>query len=69
MKQTILKLGLAAFLGGILSGAAADSLPFHSWAKSPPMGWNSWDCYGAGVWESNVIANAEYMDKNLKSHG
>ncbi|MGA2854713.1 MAG: glycoside hydrolase family 27 protein [Verrucomicrobiota bacterium] len=33
------------------------------------MGWNSWDCYGAGVWESNVIANADYIAKFLKPHG
>ncbi len=33
------------------------------------MGWNSWDCYGAGVWESNVIANADYMARFLKPHG
>ena len=42
---------------------------FWSWAKTPPMGWNSWDCYGAGVWESNVLANADYMARNLKPHG
>lgn len=33
------------------------------------MGWNSWDCYGAGIWESNVIANADYMARQLKPHG
>ena len=33
------------------------------------MGWNSWDCFGAGVTEQDVLANAEYMEKNLKSHG
>ncbi len=33
------------------------------------MGWNSWDCYGAGVNEEQALANAEYMAKNLKSHG
>ena len=33
------------------------------------MGWNSWDCFGAGVWQTNVLANAEYMARNLKSHG
>ncbi|HZR20643.1 MAG TPA: glycoside hydrolase family 27 protein [Verrucomicrobiae bacterium] len=33
------------------------------------MGWNSWDCYGAGIWESNVIANADYMAQFLKPHG
>jgi hypothetical protein len=42
---------------------------FHQWALTPPMGWNSWDCYGAGVWEPDVLANADYMEKNLKSHG
>jgi hypothetical protein len=19
---------------------------FHQWAATPPMGWNSWDCFG-----------------------
>ena len=33
------------------------------------MGWNSWDCYGAGVWESNVVANADYLAAHLKTHG
>ena len=41
-------------------------LPFHSWAPTPPMGWNSWDCYGPTVTEAEVKANAEYMAKNLK---
>jgi alpha-galactosidase len=44
-------------------------LAHWAWASTPPMGWNSWDCYGAGVWESNVIANADYIAKHLKSHG
>ncbi len=35
----------------------------------PPMGWNSWDCYGASVREDEVRANAEYMAKNLKEYG
>ena len=38
-------------------------------AKTPPMGWNSWDCYGDSVNEEQLIGNAEYMAKNLKSHG
>lgn len=38
-------------------------------AKTPPMGWNSWDCYGASVNEAQVRANAEYMAKNLKDYG
>jgi alpha-galactosidase len=38
-------------------------------AATPPMGWNSWDCYGNTVREAEVKANAEYMAKNLKAHG
>ena len=36
---------------------------------TPPMGWNSWDCYGAAVDEKTVRANAEYMAKHLKQYG
>ncbi|MDO4562699.1 MAG: alpha-galactosidase [Clostridia bacterium] len=38
-------------------------------AKTPPMGWNSWDCFGASVRESEVMANADYMAQKLKSYG
>jgi alpha-galactosidase len=38
-------------------------------AATPPMGWNSWDCYGASVTESEVKGNADYMAAHLKSHG
>lgn len=38
-------------------------------AKTPPMGWNSWDCYGAGVTEADLLGNSEYMAKHLKKFG
>ena len=38
-------------------------------AKTPPMGWNSWDCYGAAVTEDIVRKNAEYMAQHLKQYG
>ncbi len=38
-------------------------------AQYPPMGWNSWDCYGAAVTEDIVRQNAEYMAKHLKDYG
>jgi len=38
-------------------------------AKHPPMGWNSWDCYGAAVTEETVRQNAQYMAKRLKPYG
>lgn len=42
---------------------------FKQWAQTPPMGWNSWDCYGPTVEEHEVKANADYMAKELKQHG
>lgn len=38
-------------------------------AMTPPMGWNSWDCYGAAVTEEQLLKNAEYMARNLKRYG
>ena len=38
-------------------------------AKTPPMGWNSWDCYGAAVDERTVKQNADYMAAHLKQFG
>ena len=37
--------------------------------KTAPMGWNSWDCYGASVTEDIVRKNAEFMAENLKKYG
>ena len=38
-------------------------------AQYPPMGWNSWDCWGAAVTEETVRKNAEYMASKLKPYG
>ena len=77
-KKTIL---LSAILIGLAVSAALAQTPqntepagekppkFYQWALTPPMGWNSWDCYGAGVNQDDTLANADYMEKNLKSHG
>ena len=37
--------------------------------KRAPMGWNSWDCYGATVDEETVRQNAKFMADNLKDFG
>lgn len=44
-------------------------MAFHSWAVTPPMGWNSWDCYGPTVTENEVKANTDYMARYLKKFG
>jgi len=38
-------------------------------ALTPPMGWNSYNCYGSAVYEDEVKANADYMAKYLKPFG
>ncbi len=38
-------------------------------APYPPMGWNSWDCYGAAVNEEQLLGNALYMRDNLLEYG
>lgn len=38
-------------------------------AATPPMGWNSYNCFGSAVYEREVKANADYISANLKQHG
>ena len=46
-----------------------DATLWREWAKTPPMGWNSYDCFGAAVYESEVKANADVMAERLKKFG
>src|ERR1700677_3241495 len=69
-----LAVGLICCPALTLSAMAGDQMPtdppqFYQWATTPPMGWNSWDCFGAAVTEAQVRANADYMAQNLKQHG
>ncbi len=68
----LLYLSLAVLLfscSGEKSKSTANSKEFHQWAETPPMGWNSWDCFGPSVVEEEVKANADYMAENLKEFG
>jgi len=38
-------------------------------AQTPPMGWNSYNCFGSAVHEDEVKANADYVANNLKQYG
>lgn len=38
-------------------------------AARPPMGWNSWDCFGASVTEEEVLQNARHLAEHLLPHG
>ena len=57
------------FLATALSAQSQSTSKHHSWAPTPPMGWNSWDCFGPTVTESEVKQNADYMAKYLKPYG
>ena len=46
-----------------------ENLSFYKMAETPPMGWNSWDCFGPTVTENEVKANADYMAEKLKEFG
>ena len=66
------RLALWAMAGMMAVGAGAQTgreLPFQKWALTPPMGWNSWDCYGPTVVESEVKENADYMAEHLAPYG
>ena len=42
---------------------------FLLWAQTPPMGWNSWDCFSTTVTEAQTKAQADVMADKLKQHG
>ena len=52
-----------------LNAQTETEFQFHQWAQTPPMGWNSWDCFGPTVTEAEVKANADYMAEHLKNYG
>jgi hypothetical protein len=47
----------------------AGELPYQTWAPTPPMGWNSWDCFATTVTEAQTKANADVMAAQLKRYG
>ncbi len=51
------------------SHEAAAAVPGPLLAPTPPMGWNSWDSYGATIREAEFKANALWMAEHLKDYG
>jgi len=61
----------ACFLA-LLAGAAAGNEQTSShwkYAPTPPMGWNSWDCFGTTLTEAQTKAQADAMAEHLKPYG
>jgi len=65
----VLKRTLVFALLMILSIFSTSAQQTSGSTATPPLGWNSWDCYGPTVVEAEVKANADYMAKYLKQVG
>ncbi len=46
-----------------------EAAPVPTLADTPPMGWNSWDGYGASINEAQFKANAVWVAEHLKPYG
>jgi len=65
MQRTLL-LSLLVFIAiDLRAQPAAKTLS----AATPPMGWNSYNCFGSAVHEDEVRANTDYMAQHLKPYG
>ena len=62
-------LGLSASVRADAQKAVAAPSDVKQVAATPPMGWNSYNCFGSAVHEEEVRANAGYMAKYLAPHG
>lgn len=49
--------------------AAEPEQDFHTWAKTPPLGWNSWDIFGTTVTEEQTRQQADAMAEKLLPAG
>ncbi len=64
-----LKISLLILLASLLMQNIFAQQTINIIAATPPMGWNSYNCFGSAVHEDEVKANADYMAKNLKQFG
>lgn len=60
----------------LMAAATANGAPepgeaprFWALARRPPMGWNSWDCFGTTVTEDQTRAQADVMAALLRPYG
>ncbi|HEY5914075.1 MAG TPA: glycoside hydrolase family 27 protein [Verrucomicrobiae bacterium] len=53
-----------------LTAVRAEAAPTHwQFAPTPPMGWNSWDCFGTSLTEEQAKAQADAMAARLQPYG
>lgn len=71
-RTTLAGIASLPLLSGIKPAASANpavAQDFHRLAPTPPMGWNSWDSFGATINEEQARANAAIMAEKLLPHG
>ncbi len=68
MRKIKIWIFLSCLLVQIVSAQNNENI-ISSLAKNPPMGWNSYNCFGGNATEDEVIQNADYMATNLKQFG
>ena len=68
LKKSLVLLALC-YAMGILSITAQTQKKYHTWAPTPPLGWNSWDCFGTTVTEQQIKEQADAMAKYLLPSG
>jgi alpha-galactosidase len=64
----------SVFVGAVMCLLAAPQTllagtNYHDCAPTPPMGWNSWDCFGTTVTEEQTMQQTDFMAEKLKTHG
>jgi len=59
----------AADASATLTDTAEPGLPFHAWAPTPTLGWNSWDAFGASITEAEYLDNARILAERLLPSG
>ena len=59
------RAALFVAVSGLFLSAQATKAP----CETPPMGWNSYNCYGYAVTQEQFMANVHYMADNLKKYG
>lgn len=70
MKKITMTIAAMLLSAASMMAQTEDMATFRTWAQTPPMGWNSWDCYYSSVTEKEVMQNAQYLvDHDLVKHG
>jgi alpha-galactosidase len=61
---------IAGTVVAVAAAAIAQSTPSHwKFAPAPPLGWNSWDCFGTTLTETQAKAQADAMARELLPRG